>query len=205
MDEAVRARVFEPFYTTKQLGRGNGLGLATVYGIVKQSDGYIWVDSKLGRGTTFSMLFPAWKTAEPEPPGPRDEVVLAEVVPHETILLVERDDSLRALLSDALRRRGYYVLDAASVARATELFGAHAGRIALVVADIQHADGSGTAIAERLRAIDSGIRVLYMSATSTLAPSNSARAGFIQKPFSLHAFADSVRQILDGDSTNRSG
>jgi two-component system, cell cycle sensor histidine kinase and response regulator CckA len=160
MDESVRARVFEPFYTTKQLGRGNGLGLATVYGIVKQSDGYIWVDSKLGCGTTFTMLFPAWKAAEAEAPANRDEPAPIEVVPHETILLVERDDSLRALLSDALRRRGYYVLDAASAARATELFGAHAGRIDLVVADIQHADGSGTAIAERLRAIDSGLRVL---------------------------------------------
>jgi two-component system, cell cycle sensor histidine kinase and response regulator CckA len=205
MDESVRARVFEPFYTTKQLGRGNGLGLATVYGIVKQSDGYIWVDSKLGRGTTFTMLFPAWKTVEDEAPAPREEAVPTAVVPHETILLVERDDSLRALLSDALRRRGYYVLDAASAARATELFGAHAGRIALVIADIQHADGSGTAIAERLRATDPGLRVLYMSATSTLAPSTSAHAGFIQKPFSLHAFADSVRHILDSDATKGGG
>ena len=196
MDVDVCARVFEPFYTTKQLGRGNGLGLATVYGIVKQSDGYIWVESEIGRGTTFTMLLPAWTSQERTAPAPSQDTK-TRGVPNETVLLVERDDSLRAMLADALRRRGYHVLDADSADRAAALFEAHAGRVALVVADIQHADGSGTAIAERLRAIEPELRVVYMSATATLAPSQSARDGFIQKPFSLQAFADQVRLTLD--------
>ena len=150
---------------------------------------------------------PPWRWSCPTPPpqgaatpAPRHEAAPSAIAPYETVLLVDRDDSLRALLSDALRRRGYHVLDADSEARATELFDTHAGHIALVVADIQHADGSKTAITEHLRAIKPGLRVLYMSATATMAPSTSAREGFIQKPFSLHAFADRVRHILDGNA-----
>jgi DNA-binding NtrC family response regulator len=170
-----------------------------VYGIVKQSGGYIWVDSRVGKGTTFITLLPAWMAAQAEAPLARPEAATL-VAPHETLLLLDRDDSLRALLADALRRRGYHVLDADSAARASALFDAHGGRIALVIADIEPTDGSGTAIAERLRAINPGLRLLYMSATSTMAASVSSRVGFIQKPFSLQAFATHVRHILDATS-----
>jgi two-component system cell cycle sensor histidine kinase/response regulator CckA len=195
MDEGVRARVFEPFYTTRHLGRGVGLGLATVYGIVKQSDGYIWVDSEVGNGTAFTMLLPARDAVTP---GMGNDVA-SNAAPHETVLLVERAERLRALLADALRRNGYYVLDVDSAARATELFAVYAGRIALVVAEVEHVDGSGTAIAERLRAIAPRLRVLYMSARSTAVLSAPPGDGFIQKPFSLQAFADCVRQVLAGN------
>jgi nitrogen-specific signal transduction histidine kinase len=191
MDEGVRARVFEPFFTTKQMGRGSGLGLATVYGIVKQSDGYIWVVSELGRGTTFTMLFPACATAEAEVP-----VARPGTMPHESVLLVEQDDSLRSLLSDALRRRGYQVFDADSVARAAELFGAREGQIDLVVVDVEYADRPGE-VAERLRAMTPRLRVLYMTAKGANSTPASPHDGFIQKPFSVQAFADRVREILD--------
>ncbi|HUK36070.1 MAG TPA: ATP-binding protein, partial [Vicinamibacterales bacterium] len=195
LDEGARARVFEPFYTTQYLGRGIGLGLATVYGIVKQSEGYIWVDSEVGRGTTFTMLLPAWQ----------DRAVLgasrpaANGAPQETILLVERDDGLRALLADVLRRHGYYVLDADSADRAFELCSVFAGRLALIVADVDHRDARGVNISDTLRAQMPAARVLHMSATDHSAP--TASDGFLRKPFSLHVFAVTVRRMLDSAST----
>ncbi len=198
MDELVRARVFEPFFTTKYLGRGNGLGLATVYGIVKQSDGYIWVDSEVGRGTTFTVLFPALTPAEPEAASASRP---DDIRPHEAVLILEQEDGLRALIADAMRRRGYHVLDTDSETRAAELFDAHAGRIDLLVSDVREMSAGGPALAERLRAVAPRLRIVYMSAPGTAAPSSpAAGVEFIQKPFSLHAFADKVRQILDTGS-----
>jgi PAS domain S-box-containing protein len=194
MDPLVRAHIFEPFFTTKQPGHGSGLGLATVYGIVKQSNGYVWVDSELGRGTTFTLLFPALDEAASQPAQARTE----KVAPTETILVVDSDDSLRALLAEALRRRGYHVLDAASVDRAAEMFGAYTGRVQLLLSDLAHPGGSGAALAERLRGIVPELRALFMyDATPYPRPVATAANAFIQKPFSLQALADKVREVLD--------
>lgn len=195
MDPLVKAHIFEPFFTTKQPGHGSGLGLATVYGIVKQSNGYVWVDSELGRGTVFTILFPALEDGEVEPSRTRRD----KAVPTETILVVDSDDSLRALLAEALRRRGYHVLDAPSVDRAAEIFGAYTGHVHLLLSDLMHPGGSGSALAERLRGIAPDLRALFMfDATPYPRPVSTPDNAFIQKPFSLQLLADKVREVLDG-------
>jgi PAS domain S-box-containing protein len=194
IDPLIHARLFEPFFTTQQLGHGSGLGLATVYGIVKQSQGYIWVESEIGKGTVFTILLP--EAAAETAPAPPPKKVAGTAT--ETILVVDDDDRLRLLLTDTLRRRGYRVLDAEGVTRAAEIFAAYTGRVDLLVCDIFLRDGAGPDLAERLHAIDPQLQVLYMSgASASITPTIGPGIGFLEKPFSLKALADKVRAILD--------
>lgn len=193
LDAASQAHVFEPFFSGTHLGVGDGLGLASVFGIVKQSDGYIWVQSEVGRGTTFTILFPV--------SGDGGGAAAAPDATHAdaTILLVEDDRIVRGLIADELRARGYHVLESASGEEAVEVFSGHTSRVQLLLTDVVLQSGSGPTVARRVRAIDPDVRVLYMTG---LPGRSSADAGddggvpFIQKPFSLQTLVDKVRSVL---------
>jgi signal transduction histidine kinase len=194
MDAVTSAHVFEPFFTTTQLGKGSGLGLATVYGIVKQSNGYIWVDSEVGNGACFTILLPLLAvTAE------QAAATASPMAASETLLLVEEDESIGRLLADALQRRGYHVLEARSATEASALFVASDSRIHLLLTEVVVGTDSGPELASRLKAADPLLQVLYMSG-STGASSGDRPAlhgmPFIQKPFALQALADKVREVL---------
>ena len=193
MEPSTKAHVFEPFFTTKHIGSGAGLGLATVYGIVKQSNGFVWVDSEIGRGAAFTLLFPVLERDSVERSRTRDAGT-------ETILVVDEDERVRTFVADALRRRGYQVLDAPSGAEAIELFAAHPARIHLLVADAQSAAAGGVALDRRLKTIDPMMQTLVMVEPPGPRPvPNSVRPSTptIQKPFTLQALADRIRAVLD--------
>src|SRR5262249_10115009 len=148
MDEHVRMHLFEPFFTTKGLGRGTGLGLATVYGIVRQHGGFIEVESEVGRGSCFRIYLPA---TEPATPLVGSEAAPLEVPGGtETVVLVEDEDGVRELAQEILEMQGYAVLTAASPARAEEISRAHAGPIDLLMTDVVMPGMSGRSLAERL-------------------------------------------------------
>jgi PAS domain S-box-containing protein len=191
-------RVFEPFYTTKAEGMGTGLGLATVYGIVTQAGGSITVRSRIGAGTTLTIMLPA--TAEIAAPV---AAVSTELRPAngETVLVVEDDDTLRAVTERILVGHGYQVLAAADGVEAIELAGCQDGAISLLVTDVVMPNMAGTEVADRLRAVRPGIEVLFMSgyAQNDLA-SRSVFKGdvhLIEKPFTAEALLQGAEQILD--------
>jgi PAS domain S-box-containing protein len=198
MDAAVKARIFEPFFTTKEPGKGTGLGLATVFGIVKQSGGSISVESAPGEGTTFKVYLPRVDEAVDRP--------AASVAPtlargSETILLVEDDQEVRALARETLDGHGYVVIPAATPAEALRLASSHAGRIHLLVTDVVLPQLSGRGLAERLMPDHRDLRVLYMSGYTDDA---MVRHGvleegtvFLQKPFTPATFLMKVREVLD--------
>ena len=198
MDEKTRARVFEPFFTTKEVGKGTGLGLAMVYGIVKQSGGYIIVESKLGAGTTFRIYFPQIAAAESaEPPPPSRERFQGS----ETILLVEDDDSLRELTRRILARLGYTVLLSSHPAEAESVCRTFDGNIHAMLTDVIMPGGSGCDLAVRLASLRPEMKVVLMSGYADRGmehhESLDGNVNFLPKPFSPHALAAKLREILD--------
>ena len=197
MDSDTAARIFEPFFTTKEGGKGTGLGLATVYGIVQQNNGAIEVQSRVGHGTTFYIYLPRavdlGKTAPIAPAG-------ASKAGTETILLVEDEDRVRALVSNMLKKNGYKVLLASAGDQALEIAARHQGRIDLLLTDVMMPGLSGRILSERLTAARPDTRVLFMSGHSDDAVLSrgvkSAAAYFIQKPFSIDALANKIRETL---------
>jgi PAS domain S-box-containing protein len=201
MDEPTRSRVFEPFFTTKGPGKGTGLGLATVYGIVKQSGGDIQVYSECGRGTSFKIYLP--RVAEPTTP-PAEARGTAGATPRgdETVLLVEDEAEVRDLAREILEASGYRVLQACDPHEAVLMAERHAGAIHLLLTDVIMPRQSGRALAERLRPLRPELQVLYMSGYTNEA---IIRHGvlepdtvFIQKPFTPAALGQKVRETLDG-------
>jgi PAS domain S-box-containing protein len=198
MDKAVLERLFEPFFTTKAVGEGTGLGLATVYGIVKQNEGHITVYSEPGVGTTFHIYLPrhvgegAETESAPQGALPRGT---------ETVLLVEDEPSILHLGERMLAGLGYTVLAAATADEALRLSAAYDGPIPLLLTDVVMPEMSGKDLAERLRAIRPALRCLYMSGytASVIAHRGVLEEGvrFIQKPFMLQALAAKVRAVLD--------
>jgi two-component system, cell cycle sensor histidine kinase and response regulator CckA len=198
MDAETKARIFEPFFTTKEKGRGTGLGLSTVYGIVKQSGGYVWVYSERGRGTTFKLYFPR-VDAPADPPAPAREA--ATLTGTETILLAEDDEMLRPLSKGLLEKLGYTVLEAENTERALHIAGAHSGPIHLLVADVVMPGPSGPELARRLARTRPDTRVLYVSGYTDDAIVHHGMLepglNFLQKPFTPAALARKVRDVLD--------
>lgn len=193
MDPVTRAYAFQPFYTTKRMGNGHGLGLATVYGIVKQSRGFVWVESEEHAGAAFTLLFPALSS------GGRSDAVESRSGANETILVVEEDEAARAFVVGALRRRGYRVLDAASPDAALALFASQASRVHLVLAG-SRAVVQGVPFVSRLQGIDPLLQSLAMlepEAPSGSGPRVLPTTPSIQKPFTLQALAEKVREVLD--------
>jgi len=198
MDAETRARIFEPFFTTKEKGRGTGLGLSTVYGIVKQSGGYVWVYSEPGRGTTFKIYLPRVDAPAESLAPPREAGTL---VGTETILLAEDDEMLRPLSKGLLEKLGYSVLDAENAVQALALANAHVGPIQLLVADVVMPGASGRELARRLAQSRPDTRVLYVSGYTDDAIVHHGMLepglNFLQKPFTPAALARKVREVLD--------
>ena len=198
MDEATKAHIFEPFFTTKELGKGTGLGLATVYGVVKQSGGFIWVDSSIGAGTTFEIYLPqavekpamaeAEEKSAPTPPG------------SETVLVVEDEAGVRELACQFLRVKGYTVLEAESGPAALDVARGHRGIIHLLLSDMVMPKMSGGELAAQLVAIRPEIRIAFMSGYSEFSRGDLGKAfpeaPVLQKPFSPASLVDSVRAAL---------
>jgi two-component system, cell cycle sensor histidine kinase and response regulator CckA len=196
MDRVTMSRIFEPFFTTKGRG-GTGLGLATVYGIVKQSEGDIWVTSEVGRGTTFRILLPCADAAKREASQP---VRAPAGGGTESILLVEDDDSLRELLASVLRRHGYDVTVCENTAVALERLRAKGGRVDLLITDVVMPNGTGPELAKQVRREYPRVRIMFMSGYAEHAALSSdafnSDTPFLQKPFTPSVLAKKIREIL---------
>jgi two-component system, cell cycle sensor histidine kinase and response regulator CckA len=199
MDAETKARIFEPFFSTKELGKGTGLGLSTVYGIVKQSDGYIWVYSEPGQGATFKAYFPrVAATPERAPEAPKPPVRLTG---SGTILVVEDQPEVRRLMQKALAARGYEVLVAADGAEALRVAEHFAGRIDLLLSDVVMPGMSGREVGLLLAAARPTIKTLFVSGYTdgTIVHHGLLDPGiaFLQKPFTPEILARKVREVLE--------
>ncbi len=200
MDPDTASHAFEPFFTTKEQGKGTGLGLSTVYGIVKQSGGYIWVYSESGLGTTFKIYLPRVDAAAERLPAQqlRPEAYRGT----ETILLVEDEEGVRSLIRQVLTRHGYTVLESSHGGEALLLCERHPGCIDLLLTDVVLSQMSGRELAERLGPLRQEMKVLYMSGYTDEAILHhgvlTPGSAFVQKPFTTEALTRKVRQVLDG-------
>lgn len=198
MDSATRQSIFEPFFTTKPRGKGTGLGLATVYGMVKQSGGDIWVYSEPGQGTTFKLYFP--RVTEPISPEMTPEVAPYGPDTGETLILVEDESQVRDLTAKMLKQLGYTVLAAAGGEQAIEISRSHRGKISLLVTDVVMPLMSGKQVADSLLSMRPDIKVLYLSGYTENAMLNhgvlDSGVDFLAKPFSRESLARKIRDIL---------
>lgn len=198
MDRATLGRIFEPFFTTKGVGQGTGLGLSTVYGIVKQSGGFIWVYSEPGLGTTFKVYFPAVAAA----PGPAaDRPAAPGARPDELVLVAEDEEMVRSIMARTLRDCGYAVLEASDGSEALEMVNAREGRVSLIVADVVMPGLGGREMAARLADRWPEIPILFTSGYTGM---DVIRRGlldegheFVQKPLAPEALARKVREMVD--------
>jgi PAS domain S-box-containing protein len=198
IDAQTIAHIFEPFFTTKEKGKGSGLGLSTVYGIIKQSGGYIWADSEPGQGTSFKIFLPrvmetvTAQDARVETPSPS--------VASSTVLVVEDEESLRDLISESLSRHGYRVLAAPNGANALELARAHRCHVQLLLTDVVLPGIGGPILAEQLASEQPGLKVLYMSGYSDFHAFGSGSlppgARLLQKPFTKEELLQEVARVL---------
>lgn len=205
MDAATKARVFDPFFTTKPAGQGTGLGLATVYGIVKQSGGCVTVSSEPGAGTTFEVFLPREAAAHVPAPAPEPAPAPAarekRATGTETILVVEDEAAVRNVTRRLLEAAGYTVLTAASGAEALAICAGHAAEIRLLLTDVVMPGMNGRELADRLGALRPGIRVLFMSGYTddAIVHRGVLQPGtrFLEKPFVANALLHEVRSALD--------
>jgi CheY-like chemotaxis protein len=201
MDPDTRSRAFEPFFTTKERGKGTGLGLSTVYGIVKQSDGYIWVESQPGIGATFKIYFPRVDSASSF--AVPSESKRAAQARGETILLVEDDTKVLEVAHRFLEEGGYEVLSAHDFAEALALAQDPRRRIHLLATDVVMPGMSGRDLAERLRSMRPELKTLYISGYTddTIARHGVLRSGaaFLEKPYSRQDLLAAVRRALELD------
>ena len=204
MDEITKERIFEPFFTTKEAGKGTGLGLATVYGIVKQSGGFIWVYSEPFRGTSFKIYFPrVSEVPDGLPPG-----APAEAPPPRgtgTVLVVEDQSAVRGVAREMLERSGYRVLEAATGDAALRLAASHKGAIDLLLTDVVMPGLSGRQLAQQLAEIRPQMRVLFMSGYTDDAVVHHGMLEpgihYLQKPFTRDGIARKVHEVLRAPRT----
>src|SRR5438132_3611957 len=198
MDKETQSRIFEPFFTTKEKGKGTGLGLSTVYGIIKQSGGYVLAQSEVGRGTTFRIYLP--RVEEPAEISGGTRASQSATGGSETVLLVEDEESVRQLVRETLEAKGYKVLEADHGAAALRIASDHHGPIDMLITDVVMPGMSGRELSEQLSASDPDIKILYLSGYTedavvhqgVLEPGTS----FLQKRFTLQALARKVREAL---------
>jgi hypothetical protein len=199
MEAPVLRRIFEPFFTTKELGKGTGMGLSTVYGIVKQSGGYIWVYSEPGQGTSFKVYFPQVGDAAASDASRTQLPELARG--SETILVVEDEETVRHLILAVLRRRGYQTLEARQAQEALEFAEKHPGPIHVMLTDVVMPKMSGRELANQLATLRPEAKILFMSGYATNAIIHHGvldpGTAFLQKPFTPDALVRKIRQILD--------
>ena len=196
------AKIFEPFFTTKPVGHGTGLGLSTVYGVVKQTGGFITVDSEVGRGTAFHVYLPRHAAAggiveaaeEPEKSGPRD------VTGQDTILLVEDEDAVRSFAARALRLRGYTVLEASGGEAGLDIVRTRSGPIDLLITDVVMPNMDGPTLVRAARRLRPEMRIIYMSGYAEDAfrrnEENAEHLHFLPKPFGLKQLVAKVKEVL---------
>jgi PAS domain S-box-containing protein len=198
MSEDTQAHLFEPFFTTKEKGKGTGLGLATVYGIVKQTGGFIWVYTELGLGSTFKIYLPR-ADESPQPRWAAPSVGPADGT--ETVLVAEDEAAVRAVARQALARHGYTVLEAPTAEAALDVASRHSGTIHLLLTDVVMPGMGGRDLARRLTALRPDIRTIYMSGYTEDAITRHGvlEPGlvYVQKPFGPEALARRVREVLD--------
>ncbi len=197
MDVATLSRAFEPFFTTKEQGKGTGLGLATVYGVVKQSEGEIWVESEPGRGAAFHICFPRALGREKT----QRKAKITEAPPAKgTILLVEDEEDVREVASTMLERRGYQVLVASKAAEAEAICASHSGKIHLLLTDVVLRDCNGPDLAETLTGLRPQMKVLFMSGyTDDVVLKHGiqdSQVAFLPKPFTRDELENKVRETL---------
>ena len=197
MDQETQRHIFEPFFSTKELGKGTGLGLASVYGVTKQSGGGISFFSQLGHGTTFSVYLPearGEKPSETEPPVP-----LRKAKGTETVLVVEDEHDIRDMVGDYLQQNGYTVLHAQNGREALEIVHRYKGLIHLLITDLVMPELGGRELADELRRLRPRTKVLFTSGyldTTDTKPADQ-KAAILQKPFALNVLASKVREVLD--------
>ena len=194
----VREKIFEPFFTTKEVGKGTGLGLSMVYGIVKQTEGYVFCDSEVGRGTTFTILLPRYVATEADEPVKKEVAKpVADSTGHGTILLVEDEEAVRAFGARALAARGYTVLEASSGLEALEVAEANPGVINLVVSDVVMPEMDGPTMFGELRKRGIKAKVIFVSGYAEDAFAKNLPEGedfgFLPKPFSLKQLIEAVK------------
>jgi two-component system, cell cycle sensor histidine kinase and response regulator CckA len=206
-------KIFEPFFSTKEVGKGTGLGLSTVYGIVKQTGGFVYVDSRPGEGTTFRIFLPRHRpeqeaTAEPHAAsGAAKEAPAAEAAKPKpdltgqgTILLVEDEDGLRSLNARGLRSRGYSVIEAANGVEAMEAFDENNGAVDLVVSDVVMPEMDGPTLLKAMREKNPEIRFIFVSGYAEDAFEKSLPEGqqfdFLPKPFTLSQLVAAVKETM---------
>jgi CheY-like chemotaxis protein len=198
MDAATQARIFEPFFSTKGVGKGTGLGLSTVYGIVKQSEGFVWVYSEVGMGSTFKVYLPRVDAGAPPP---RSEEPGPLLRGSETVLLVEDEASLRELLREALETNGYSVLVARDGAEAVQIAEAHSNPIQILVTDVIMPGMTGPKLVDLMARGRPGMKVLYISGYSDESVIRHGLVGpgrsFLSKPFGPEVLLRRVRESLD--------
>jgi two-component system cell cycle sensor histidine kinase/response regulator CckA len=200
MDEATRARIFEPFFTTKAPGKGTGLGLATVFAIVEQNHGHIWVYSEVGQGTTFKIYFPRVAEAAQALPSRGPAALLKQTGMARTVLVVEDDDAVRGTIATVLERQGYRVLQAHHGGEGLHVSETHDGAIDLVISDVMTPELGGREFVERLVETRSRTRVLLMSGYTDddilqRGLINPAFA-FMEKPFAVEQLIRKVEEVL---------
>jgi CheY-like chemotaxis protein len=198
MDEPTRARVFEPFYTTKPVGRGTGLGMATVYGLVKQHRGYVDIASEVGRGTSVTVYLPIADTGEAPA---RTPAAVAVRGGRETLLLVEDEDSLLLMGKRVLEKHGYAVLTASDGERALDVFNSHGGTIDLLVSDVIMPRLGGPDLYRELQRRGRRVRVLFTSGYADRDIRGSSAmaddAPLLMKPWTITELLQKVREVLD--------
>jgi two-component system cell cycle sensor histidine kinase/response regulator CckA len=210
MPAEVMAQIFEPFFSTKEVGKGTGLGLSTVYGIIKQTGGFVYVDSEVGKGTTFRIFLPR-HIAEKEEPAPAEkpavagavaasEAAQADLTGRGTVLLVEDEDGLRALNARGLASRGYTVLTAANGIEALEELEKNEGKVDLVVSDVVMPEMDGPTLLKEMRKTNPGLKMIFVSGYAEDAFQKNLPPGgqfaFLPKPFTLKQLVEQVKQTL---------
>jgi len=217
---AIVGKIFEPFFSTKEVGKGTGLGLSTVYGIIKQTGGFVYVDSAAGKGTTFRIFLPrhvasahdaaAERAAEVEAPSLADALAAvdqvkraanADLTGEGTILLVEDEEGLRALNARGLASRGYTVLEAGNGVEAIEVLEKYDGKVDLVVSDVVMPEMDGPTLLRELRSRDPGLKIIFVSGYAEDAfqkhlPADGQQFAFLAKPFTLKQLVNEVKETL---------
>jgi len=210
-------QIFEPFFTTKEIGKGTGLGLSTVYGFIKQTGGFIYVDSEVGKGTTFRIFLPRHVPSELEAPAPKTEAAAAAAAPARvqtddtgqgTILLVEDEEGLRGLNARGLASRGYSVLEAGNGLEAIEVLEENGGKVDLVVSDVVMPEMDGPTLLKELRARNPDLKIIFVSGYAEEAFAKSLPEGgqfaFLAKPFTLKQLVAAVKDTMSGEAQVRS-
>jgi len=199
MDKETQLRIFEPFFTTKEKGKGTGLGLSTVYGIIKQSGGYVLVESELQRGTTFRIYLP--RVEDALEPVNATGASSSQNGGSETVLLVEDEESVRQLVRETLESKGYKVLEADHGESALHIVSRHSGKIDMLITDVVMPGMSGRELSAQLCSSYPHTKVLYLSGYTedAIAHEGVLESGtaFLQKPFTLQMLARKVREVLD--------